>query len=607
MNLKRRALSLLMALTFIFGTVGNLAVYAVDDVHTHEHTTLDETSDTTDEPEEPPTAHTHKYDTLIKVIKSSTCKETGTGLFKCTYSGCDATIEKSLPLADHSPKTDRTEPNCGKAGLEVTKCSECGITLNIKELPATGSHNFSEWYQSVPADCQKDGEERRDCKDCDAYETRTLKGDHIWGEWSVTIAATCEKKGKEVRKCTVNRCKETEERDIEATGHNYVHKTIPKTCTENGKEWDECTNCGDKKNEKVLEAIGHVWDYDHGEITKKPTCTVGGETTYKCKNCDAKDTLKNIEPLGHDYGAWQITNATCTKAGEKKRTCSRCKGTETVVIEATGHKSSDWQIKKEATCTEAGIKHKVCLVCGEELESINYELNPKGHTWSAWQTTKEPTYDTAGEETRTCTRCGAKETNRLPTIAKDHTHSFNGKQSVIKKASCTESGKNRVYCSHKGCNEYKEITTEALGHAFGDYEVTQEADCINTGVRRCECSRCGATQSETTPPLGHQYSEWVVTRESSDTESGIRQRTCDICGDIQIETFLGTPEEVDVNATLPNGTHGVTLTVPNGQTMTDEERKAKNRKKAVGVTVITVAFAAVTAGAAFLITKKKKK
>lgn len=595
MSFKKRALSALLALTFIFGSIGNVAVYAVaEDEHTHEHTTFADTSDSSDttDKEDPPTSHTHTWDSGT-VTKQPTCTEKGKKTYQCTK--CSETKTEDIPAKGHTEKTERTEPTCGKAGEIKTVCTVCGNVIKTTPLPATGNHQWDNGVWIGSSDCQTPGDKKFTCSVCKQEKIEKRIGDHKWSNW-VVKDAKCEEDGVKVRSCTVAGCHEQQKETIKATGHKWKEATCtsPKTCSACGKTEGE--------------ALGHDWDKANGKITKNPTCTEGGETTYSCKRCNATHTLKNIEPLGHDFGAWKVTNPTCTQAGKKERTCSRCKGVEKEIIEATGHKVSDWQVKEEATCTKAGIKHKVCLICGKELESTNYELNPKGHTWSEWTVTKEPTYNTPGEKERHCTRknCNAKETLRLPTIAKDHTHKFNGKTSVIKKPTCTEDGLNRVYCSHKGCNEYEEIITNSLGHAFDDWETTQEADCINTGLRMSECSRCGATQSETTPPLGHQYGEWIVTRESSDTESGIRQRTCEICGDIQIETFLGTPEDVDVNATLPNGTHGVTLTAPNEKNISDEERKSKNIKKAVGVTVITAVLAAVTAGAAFFITKKKK-
>lgn len=643
MNFKKRLLSGIMSLVLVLGSCPGVVYVAAEEGHTHEHTTLNDTSETSEEP----TSHTHKEDAGT-VTKQPTCTEAGVKTFKCTSCGetlrtepipatghsygswttvkeatcetdgekkcicskCNHSETETIHAKGHTETTERTEPTCGKNGEIKTYCTVCGKVIKSESIPATGIHTWGDWEPvEGPSDCQIGRKETRTCSVCGAVGTRTVEGKHVWEKYSET-KATCEKDGQIVYRCKYydifsHQAEKTE--TIPATGHNWEHKVTPKTCTENGKEWDECKNCGAVKNEKVLQAEGHKYDYSKGVVTVEPTCTVGGTKTYTCTECGHKGSLKNIEPLGHDFGAWKVTNPTCTVAGKKERTCSRCKGVETEIIDATGHKVSDWQVKKEATCTEAGIKHKVCLICGTELQTMIYELNPKGHTWTAWQTTKEPTYDTAGEEARTCTRCGLKETHRLPTIAKDHTHKFNGKQSVIKKASCTEDGLSRVYCSHKGCNEYKEITTDALGHAFSEFTTVQEADCINTGVRICECTRCGATQSETTPPLGHKYGEWVTTRESSDTESGLRQRTCEICGDVQVETFLGTPEEVDVNATLPNGTRGVTLTAPDSSNISESQRKSQNRKKAIGVTAITVVLAGVTAGAALLITRKKKK
>ena len=73
-------------------------------------------------------------------------------------------------------------------------------------------HTFSEWTETTPATCTKDGVESRGCV-CGEIETRPIKATgHKWGEWETVRKPTDYLAGKEERVCSV--CGEIETRKI---------------------------------------------------------------------------------------------------------------------------------------------------------------------------------------------------------------------------------------------------------------------------------------------------------------------------------------------------------------------------------------------------------
>ena len=71
-------------------------------------------------------------------------------------------------------------------------------------------HTFSEWTETTPATCTKDGVESRGCI-CGYTETRAIKATgHKWGEWETVRKPTDYLSGKKERVCSVCGEKETE-------------------------------------------------------------------------------------------------------------------------------------------------------------------------------------------------------------------------------------------------------------------------------------------------------------------------------------------------------------------------------------------------------------
>ena len=223
--------------------------------------------------------------------------------------------------------------------------------------------------------CTKDGVTEVICKKCgDLIDTKTVKSTgHKFGEYEVVTEATCSKDGLKRRTCSV--CNEVEEVKIPATGN---HTAVT-------------------------------------EVTKKATCTTAGEKVTKCSVCDKVLSTEEIPATGHKFGEYEVvTEATCSKDGLKRRTCSVCNEVEEVKIPATGKHTAVTEITKKATCTTAGEKVTKCSVCDKVLSTE--EIPATGHKYSDYVLKKDATETEDGILERTCTVCGETEKVTIPKL-----------------------------------------------------------------------------------------------------------------------------------------------------------------------------------------------
>lgn len=164
------------------------------------------------------------------------------------------------------------------------------------------------------------------------------------------------------------------------------------------------------------------------------------------------------------------------------------------------------------------------------------------HTYGEWTVTKQPTVSEYGEKERRCTVCGRKETESVEKLPEDgHTHSYTGKQEIIKEPSCTEEGIRRIYCSLEDCGEYIEEKIEKTAH---DYD-TSEWKYDSEGHWHI-CKNCQTADEKT----AHRMSgEPVITPPEGNTP-GLKTWECEDCGYVKNEIIpVAPPEE---KPTVPN-------------------------------------------------------
>ena len=113
-----------------------------------------------------------------------------------------------------------------------------------------------------------------------------------------------------------------------------------------------------------------------------------------------------------------------------------------------------------------------------------------------------------------CTDCQSYISGHQVVAALGHTW---GNWNVTTQPTCTTAGQQTRTCS--GCGETETQPVSATGHSMGLGAVTKPATCTTDGVITYTCAACGLTNTESIPATGHDY---VISGTTY---------TCSGCGD----------------------------------------------------------------------------
>lgn len=257
-------------------------------------------------------------------------------------------------------------------------------------------------------------------------------------------------------------------------------------------------------------------DHHFGDwtIIKQPTCTEEGEREHTCVEC-GKTVSETIPPEEHDWGDWVILlDPTCTEEGRVRHECNTCGEVEEETVAPTGHYCDEDDWQRD----EDEHWH-ICTVCGEEFDRGE-------HDWGSGVTQE------GGDEAEfTCSECGGTKTEKVD--PDEHTW---GEWTVTKQPTCTETGAREHTCSD--CGLTLEEILPANGHSYGAWSTTKQPTCGEEGARERTCAVCGYTQTGRLPATGeHTYNAWVVFKEATCTAEGERRRTCTECGQTWAEAI----------------------------------------------------------------------
>ena len=117
------------------------------------------------------------------------------------------------------------------------------------------------------------------------------------------------------------------------------------------------------------------------------------------------------------------------------------------------------------------------------------------HTYGSAVITKQPTCTAEGTKTKTCTKCGATVTETIAKLSHSYT-------TTVVAPTCTADGYTLHKCSVCGTS-YKDNTTKATGHRYGNSVVTKQPTCTAEGTAIKTCTKCNATVTEKLPAKGH--------------------------------------------------------------------------------------------------------
>ena len=83
------------------------------------------------------------------------------------------------------------------------------------------------------------------------------------------------------------------------------------------------------------------------------------------------------------------------------------------------------------------------------------------------------------------------------------------------------------------------------GHTLGEWEITKQASCYETGLKVRTCSRCGFSEQLIMGIFHTPEEEWTVDKAATPTENGIMSRHCTICGEHLDEIYFSYEEVED--------------------------------------------------------------
>ena len=263
------------------------------------------------------------------------------------------------------------------------------------------------------------------------------------------------------------------------------------------------------KLENYANDIRRITFKNGGSLTVKiyPTYNPSVARTYKL-TCGC---------TSHTYGSAVITKQpTCTSEGTKTKTCTQCGATVTETIAKLSHSYTATVVAP--TCTTNGYTLHKCSVCGTSYKDSTTKAT--GHSYGNSVVTKQPTCTSEGTAIKTCTKCNATVTETIPKTS----HKY---ADTVVAPTCTTGGYTLHKCSVCGTS-YKDNTTKATGHRYGNSVVTKQPTCTSEGTAIKTCTKCNATVTETIPKASHKYADTVVAPTC--TADGYTLHKCSVCG-----------------------------------------------------------------------------
>jgi hypothetical protein len=211
----------------------------------------------------------------------------------------------------------------------------------------------------------------------------------------------------------------------------------------------------------------------------------------------------------HDFsGDWK-SNATqhwkeCAKDGVKGLTanhtpadgvCSVCEYDNTP---SHTHEWGEWETTTPATCEADGEETRVCKLDGT-VEKRSIDKDPDAHVWGAWDTAavgyEAPTCTETGKGTRVCTVCGVADPN---TVIAALGHDW-GEWEITTPATCTEDGEETRVCSHDADHtETQVIPMDEDAHDW-EWKQTTAATFIAAGEETETCKHDPSHTNGTRP------------------------------------------------------------------------------------------------------------
>ena len=239
----------------------------------------------------------------------------------------------------------------------------------------------------------------------------------------------------------------------------------------------------------------------------------------------------------HHFVLTEHLEPTCIELGLDTYTCDKCGETVSQYLTLTAHTWGEAVVYPQ-TCTEGGYTENICSYCGytayeNATEATGHALSPNDEGYAQSMDKMElissvPNVCGSGSvDTYQCTHINnGVRCDYTVVIGEPADHTL-GDYVVTKEPTCTESGLQHRECQNEGCT-YRTAEEEIppLGHLPGESYI-EKGSCTEDGAQKLDCTRCGANLEDyAIEARNHQWSEWKTVQAPTCTETGLQQRVC---------------------------------------------------------------------------------
>ena len=429
----------------------------------------------------------HAWDDGV-VTKPASCTEKGVKTFSC--ENCEETYTEELATLEHTFVDEVVAPTCETDGYTVHSCA-CGYSYTDTPVEATG-HVYGKWYTTVPASEQSLGEDRRDCENCDAFETRDVpKLNHTcnWVPGDI-VEPTCTEGGYTVYTC---KCGASKNEDVtEPLGHTY--------------EGGFCVRCKDSLH---ANAQGHTYNICYPVAMLR----VDDPSGMVCKGCGNRvdgifdmdgNLIASFTQLKNTYGLTDLSNAS-------------------TVLNSSSFPSEFTLVLPEGITTIPAmafynLKQLKSVDIPDTVTSIEYRAFSGSGLLAAHL--PESLTRLAGSVFADCENLGfVSIPSKLETIP---AYAFEN-CGVLRSINIPETVKTVEDGAFKGCTFLHTLLIYADLESVG----TNAFDGVGTIVYNCSMKAEGSPWGAGNVTLSHKYSkEFTVDKEATYEEEGSKSRHC---------------------------------------------------------------------------------